>query len=108
MLHIHIASGSPTGCCYMTQSGTYEYQGTLPVRKSADRFCTVFNLTVETLNRVIRSDPGPVLRRKIHIGQGFFDSVLHLFGKLHGSELLRYLDSFFASSFLALLSMDRF
>ena len=46
MIHIHIASGSPAGCRYMAQSGTYEHQGTLPVRKSTDRFCTAFNLTV--------------------------------------------------------------
>ena len=109
MIHIHIASGSPTGCCYMTQSGTYEHQGTLLVGKSADCFCTAFNLTVKTLNRIIGPNPGPMLRRKIHIGQGFFDSILHFpgsFGKLHGPELLRYLDCFFKGSFLAYLRMD--
>ena len=109
MIHIHVASGSPAGCCYMAQSGTYKHQGALPVRKSTDRFCTAFNLTVEALNSVIGPDPGPMLRRKIHIGQGFFDSVLYLlgsFGKLHGPEFLRYLDCFFTGRFLALLHMN--
>lgn len=51
-----------------------------------------------------------MLRRKIHIGQGFFDSIFYLFcsfGKLHGSEFLRYQNRFFASGFLALPHMDR-
>ena len=51
-----------------------------------------------------------MLRRKIHIGQGFLDSVLHLFGsfgKLHRPEFFRYLERFFTSSILALLCMDR-
>ena len=80
MIHIHIASGSPDGRCYMTQSGTYEHQGTLPVRKSTDRFCTAFHLAVEAFNSVIGPDPGPMLRREIHIGQSFFDPVLYFFG----------------------------
>ena len=25
MVHIHVASGAPVGCRYMTQSGTYEH-----------------------------------------------------------------------------------
>ena len=103
MIHIHIASGSPAGCHYMTQFGTYEHQGALAVRKSTDRFCTTFSLTVETLNRVIGPDPGPMLRRKIHIGQGFLDSVLHLFGrfgKLHRPEFFRYLEHFSRAAFL--------
>ena len=81
--------------------------GALPVRKSTERFCTAFNLTVEALNSVIGPDPVPMLRRKIHIGQGFFNSVLPVlgsFGKLHGPEFLRYLDCFFTSGFLTLLS----
>ena len=98
MIHIHIASGAPAGCCYMTQSGTYEHQGTLAVGKCTYRFCTAFNLTVKTLNSVIGSDS--MLCRKIHIGQSFFNSVRYLlgsFGQLHGSEFLCYLDGFFAS-----------
>lgn len=110
MIHIHIASGSLTGCCYMTQSGTYEHQGTLAVGKCTDRFCTTFDFTVEALNRVIGPYPGPLLRRKIHIGQGFFNPVFYLlcsFGKLHGPEFLRYQDCFFTGGFLAFLRMDR-
>ena len=110
MIHIHVASDSPTGCCYMTQSGTYEHQGFLPVGKSADCFCTAFNLTVKALNRIIGPNPGPMLRRKIHLGQGFLDSVRYFLGglgKLHGPGLLRYLDCFFTGSFLAFLRMDR-
>ena len=53
MIHVHVASGTPVGCRYMTQSGTYEHQGTLSIGKSTDCFCTAFNLTVETLNSVI-------------------------------------------------------
>ena len=51
-----------------------------------------------------------MLRRKTHIGQGFFDSVLYLLGrfsKIHGPEFLRYLDCFFTGGFLAFLRMDR-
>ena len=109
MIHIHVASDSPTGCCYMTQSGTYEHQGFLLVGKSADCFCPTFNLTVEALNSFIGLDAGPILRRNIHIGQGFFDSVLHLFGgfgKLHKLEFFRYMECFFTVSFLAHLCMD--
>ena len=103
MIHIHVASDSPTGCCYMTQSGTYEHQGFLPVGKSADCFCPTFNLTVEALNSFIGLDAGPILRRNIHIGQGFFDSVLHLFGgfgKLHKLEFFRYMECFLRSASL--------
>lgn len=68
MIHVHVASGSPAGCCYMTQSGTYEHQSTLTIGKSADCFCPAFDLTVETLNGIVGPDPGPVLCGKIHIG----------------------------------------
>ena len=94
----------------MTQSGTYEHQGALPVGKSTDRFLPAFDLTVEPFNGSISPDLGSMLRRKIHIGQGFFDSVLYLFGsfgKLHGSKFLRYLDCFFTGRFHAFLCMDR-
>lgn len=68
MIHVHVASDSPAGCCYMARSGTYEHQITLPIGKSADCFCTAFDLTVETLNGIVGPDPGPVLCGKIHIG----------------------------------------
>ena len=68
MIHIHVASGSPLGCCYMTQPGTYEHQSTLSIRKSTDRLCSTFDFTIEALNGVVCPDSSPVLCRKVHVG----------------------------------------
>ena len=80
VFHIHVTSGTSAGCCYMTQSSPYEHQGTLPVGKSTDCFYPAFNLTIKLFNSIISSDPCPMLCRKIHIGQGFFNPILYLFG----------------------------
>jgi len=37
-IYFYVASGSPTGCCYMTQPGTYEHQGALPSGKARIAF----------------------------------------------------------------------
>ena len=82
MSHVYVASGSPVGCCYMTKSDIYEHQSALSVMKSADLFCSTFDLAVELLNLIIVSNPCTMLRGKIHIGQGFFNSVFHFFSTL--------------------------
>lgn len=63
MIYVHIASGSPVGCCDITQSGTYEYQGSLPVRQRVCCFCTVFIFTVEVIAILIRSLLLPMINR---------------------------------------------
>ncbi len=61
VIYVHVPFGAPLGSGYMTQSGTYQHQGTLPVRKSADGPSTPLDLAVQPLDGVVWSDPGPVL-----------------------------------------------
>ena len=68
VIHIHVASGSPLGSGYMAQSGTYEHQSTLAVRKSADCFGSAFDLSIQPFNGIIGPDSGSVLRWKVHVG----------------------------------------
>lgn len=66
----------------MTQSGTYQHQGTLSVGKGTDRLCPAFNLTIKPFNGVVGPDSASVPGRKISIGKGFLhtgaDAVLGL------------------------------
>lgn len=50
--------------------------------------CPASYLTVNPFNDIVCADLQPMLRRKIHVGQGFFNTILYLFGCLiqpHGT-----------------------
>ena len=46
MIHVHVSPCTPLGSRYMAQSGTYEHQSTLSIRKGSDGFCASFDLSV--------------------------------------------------------------
>ena len=59
----------------MAKPCTYHHQGTLAVRECANDTSTTTDLSIESLNHVVRTDFLPVFFREIHVGQCLSSSV---------------------------------
>ena len=96
MIHVHVALGSPISSGYVPETGTDEHEGAVSIRESSDGSGPALDFTIESFKRVIRSDPRPVLARKVHKGKCLLDAVLDFFGcsrELHERESRLHRDS---------------
>lgn len=50
------------------------------IRESANNLSPAFNLTVDTFKGIIGAYAHPVFYQKVHVGEGFFDAFINLFG----------------------------
>ena len=93
MFHVQVPFRSPDAAGNMTEPGTNQHQGRFTVRESSNHFGPAFDFPVDPLQNIVRPDPRPVLRRKIHVGQGFCYTLLYLLcglGQFYLSELFSH------------------
>ena len=94
----------------MTQPGTNQHQGGIAIRETANHPRPSADLPVQSLNHIVSSDSGPVFIGKITVGQGFLNTVLHLFSslfQLHFPQLGYHSFGLFTGGLLAFLGVDR-
>ena len=98
------------GTGYMAQPGTDQHERRVAVGKTAHHAGASADLPVQSLNGIVGADARPMLRRKIRIGECFFDPIFNLlcgFLQLHFFQFFNDRPGLFTGSFFALLRMDR-
>ena len=71
MLHVHVFLAALLSACDMAQAGADEHQRGIAVGEGPYDAGSPPDLTVQTLNDIVGTDFQPMLREKVHIGQGF-------------------------------------
>lgn len=82
MLHVHVGSFTPFGGSYMPDSGGYQHQGRFPVGEVAYDLCPSTDLSVQSFQRIVGSEPLPVFRGKMEVAQGLLVAFLDDLGGL--------------------------
>ena len=94
----------------MAQPGADQHEGRVSIREGPNHAGPAADLPVQPLDHIVGADPGPMLIGEITVGQGFLNTVFHLFGgffQLHCLQFGHHSFRFFTGSLLTLLSVDR-
>ena len=95
----------------MAQPGTDQHQGGVSVRNRTNHPRPAPDLTVQSLDGIVRSDLYPMLGGKVTVGQRFFDAIRYFLcslRQLHGLQLGNNCGGLLTGCLLALLGIDRF
>ena len=87
----------------MAKSDADQHEGRVAIGESTHHPGAAADLPVEPFNNIVGTDASPVLAGEAAVGQGFLNTVLHLFGglfQLHLSQLGHHSLGLFTSSFL--------
>ena len=94
----------------MAKPGTYQHQRRISVRKRTDYPRPAPDLPVHPLNYIVCTDLGPMLGRKVTVGQSFLNSSFYFLcslRQLHGFQLGKHCGGLLPRCLLALLGVDR-
>ena len=109
VLHVHVLLVAPLGAGHMAQPGTDQHEGGITIREGPNRTGPAADLPIEPLDDIVGPDAGPMLKRKLAVGQRLLNAVFHLLGgllQLHCPQFFHDGFGLLTSCFLALLSMD--
>ena len=81
IFHAKIPLWAPLLSRNIPQSGTNQHLSRLSVRERTNDSRPAPNLSIHALDDIVCPDLQPVLWREIHVRQGLFNAVLHLFGE---------------------------
>ena len=102
VLHVHVFFVAPLRSGNMAKSGTHQHQRRVAVREGSNHPCAAANLSVQSLDHVVGTNPGPVLKLEFAASAGFSYTVLNLLSGLFQLHCTKFFNDSFP--FLWMLS----